>query len=66
VEREIGVSVTKDEFNQGVIFGLVEKIFDNFEFYKENAMRIQQSLKKLGVSYTMEVLSNHFTKLGLK
>jgi anti-sigma regulatory factor (Ser/Thr protein kinase) len=67
VERKIGMSVSKDEFKQeGVIFGLIEKIFENFEYYKENAVRIQHSLKKLGVSYTMEVLLNHFTKLGLK
>jgi hypothetical protein len=67
VEKEIGLSVSKHEyFLEGVLFELLEKIFENFELYKENAVRIQQSLKKLGVSYTMEVVLNHFNKLGLK
>jgi hypothetical protein len=56
-----------EEFAQeGFTFGVIEKVFEKFDFYKGNAVRIQESLKKLGVSYTKEVLINHFTKLGLK
>jgi UDP-N-acetylglucosamine:LPS N-acetylglucosamine transferase len=67
VEKEIGLTASKKDFLlEGVMFGMLEKIFENYEFYKGNAARIQESLKKLGVSYTMEVVLNHIEKLGLK